>query len=173
MNQSINQSIFIIRTNNNNRFQYMGWQWRNFFKPYLCQLFSRHDVGQALRNVCYCDITFLVRYGHFLKPTYLILFEWCDKSSTSQSTPCCPKAQRSLCDHRLLWRHFTLYTLCLKKRPTFTTCYIIFTYTVRLRQFLAQMLPRKQTIKMYFIFAPHLLLHYLGKQETRKLRLFS
>ena len=22
---------------------------------------SRHDVGQALRNVCYCDITFLVR----------------------------------------------------------------------------------------------------------------
>jgi len=34
------------------------------------------------------------------------------------------------------------YTLCLKKRPTFTTC-IIFTYTVRLRQFLAQMLPRK------------------------------
>jgi len=20
------------------------WQWRNFFIPYLCQLFSRHDV---------------------------------------------------------------------------------------------------------------------------------
>jgi len=33
---------------------------------------------------------------------------------------------------------------------------IIFTYTVRLRQFLAQMLPRKQAIKMYFIFSPHL-----------------
>jgi len=27
----------------------------------LRQLFFRHDVGQALRNVCYCDITFLVR----------------------------------------------------------------------------------------------------------------
>jgi len=28
-----------------------------------------HDVRQALRNVCYCDITFLARYGHFLKTT--------------------------------------------------------------------------------------------------------
>ena len=26
------------------------------------QLFFRHDVGQALRNVCYCDITFLESY---------------------------------------------------------------------------------------------------------------
>jgi len=42
-----------------------------------------------------------------------------------------------------------------QKRPTFTTCYN-FTYTVRLRQFLAQMLPRNQAIKMYFIFPPHL-----------------
>jgi len=33
----------------------------NFFIPYLCQLFSHHDVGQALQNVCYCNITFLVR----------------------------------------------------------------------------------------------------------------
>jgi len=33
---------------------------------------------------------------------------------------------------------------------------VIFTYTVRLRQFLAQMLPRKQAIKMYFIFPPDL-----------------
>jgi len=23
-------------------------------------VFSRHDVGQALRNVCYCDIAFWV-----------------------------------------------------------------------------------------------------------------
>jgi len=23
---------------------------------YLCQMFSHHDVGQALRNVSYCDI---------------------------------------------------------------------------------------------------------------------
>jgi len=30
--------------------------------PYLCQLFSRHDVGQALQNICYCEVTFLVRW---------------------------------------------------------------------------------------------------------------
>jgi len=36
---------------------YIGWQWRNFFIPYLCQLGLRHDVWQAaLRNACYCDI---------------------------------------------------------------------------------------------------------------------
>jgi len=30
--------------------------------PHLCQLFSRHDVGhEALKKVCYCDITFLLR----------------------------------------------------------------------------------------------------------------
>jgi len=40
---------------------YIGWQWRYFFISNLCQLFSRHDVGQALRNVCYCDTTFLVK----------------------------------------------------------------------------------------------------------------
>ena len=42
---------------------YTGWQWRHFFIPYLRQLLSRHDVGQALRNVCYYDITFLVIYS--------------------------------------------------------------------------------------------------------------
>ena len=36
------------------------WQW-HIFTPYLCQLFSQHDMEQALRNVCYCKITFLVR----------------------------------------------------------------------------------------------------------------
>jgi len=40
---------------------YIGWQWRNFFKSYLCQLFFRHVVGQALQNVSYSDITFIVR----------------------------------------------------------------------------------------------------------------
>ena len=35
-------------------------QLRNFFISYLCQLFSRHFVGQARRNVCYSDNTFLV-----------------------------------------------------------------------------------------------------------------
>jgi len=37
----------------------IGWDWRNCFIPYLCQLFSRPDVGQPLRNVCYCGITFI------------------------------------------------------------------------------------------------------------------
>jgi len=27
---------------------YLGWQWRNFFISYLCQLFSGQCVGQAL-----------------------------------------------------------------------------------------------------------------------------
>jgi len=39
---------------------YIRWQWRNFFIPHLHQLFFRHDVRQALRIFCYCDITFLV-----------------------------------------------------------------------------------------------------------------
>jgi len=34
---------------------------RNFFISYLCQLFFRHVVGQALQNVSYSDITFFVR----------------------------------------------------------------------------------------------------------------
>jgi len=36
---------------------YVGCQLRNFFISYL---FFRHFVGQALRNVCYSGITFLV-----------------------------------------------------------------------------------------------------------------
>jgi len=40
---------------------YVGWQWRNFFISYLCQLFFRHVVGQALQNVSYLGITFFVR----------------------------------------------------------------------------------------------------------------
>jgi len=47
-----------------------------------------------------------------------------------------------------------LYTVSQKNVPPLQLA-IIFTYTVRLRQFLAQMLPRKQVIKMYFIFPPH------------------
>jgi len=41
-------------------FLYIGWQWRNFFISYLCQLFFCHVVGQTLRSVSYSDITFLV-----------------------------------------------------------------------------------------------------------------
>ena len=37
---------------------------RNFFIPYICQIFSGHDVGaKAMRNVCYYDI-------HFLRTSY-------------------------------------------------------------------------------------------------------
>ena len=55
-------------------------QWRTFFIPYPCQLFFRHDVGQGLRNICYCDhrIQFYWNNGthfHHLK---------------SRSTPSCP-----------------------------------------------------------------------------------
>ena len=32
---------------------YIGWQWRNFFISYLCQLFFRHVVGHALQSVSY------------------------------------------------------------------------------------------------------------------------
>jgi len=35
-------------------------QWHSSFIPFLCQLFSRHDVGQALQKCCYCDIAFLL-----------------------------------------------------------------------------------------------------------------
>jgi len=52
-----------------------------FFIPYLCRLFSRHDVGQAVINVCYSDITFVVINGRLLKPTDSILFEQRDRSS--------------------------------------------------------------------------------------------
>ena len=56
---SVMQSNFAAL--NRGRHLYVGWQWRNFFISYLCQLFFRHVVGQALRSVSYSDITFLVR----------------------------------------------------------------------------------------------------------------
>ena len=46
-------------------------------------------------------------------------------------------------------------TLCLKKRPTFTTCCYFYIH-ISIGTILAEMLPRKQAIKMYFIFPPHL-----------------
>jgi len=48
-----------------------------------------------------------------------------------------------------------MYTVSQKNVPPLQLA-VIFTYTVRLRQFLAQMLPRYQAIKMYFIFPPYL-----------------
>jgi len=44
-----------------NKYLYIGWQWRNIFLSYLCQLIFRHVVGQALQNVSYSGITFFVR----------------------------------------------------------------------------------------------------------------
>ena len=66
-----------------------------------------------------------------------------------------------------LWRQEFMYSViivsdnslklhCVSKNVPPLQLAIIFTYTVRLRQFLAQMLPRKQAIKIYFIFPPHL-----------------
>ena len=39
----------------------MGMHRVSVFISYLCQLFFRHVVGQALPSVSYSDITFLVR----------------------------------------------------------------------------------------------------------------
>ena len=41
--------------------QYMGYSDAISSLSYLCQLFFCHFVGQALWNVSYCDITFIVR----------------------------------------------------------------------------------------------------------------
>jgi len=93
--------------------QYIGWQWRNFFMPFLCQLFSYHDAGQALRNVCYCDITSSVRQWYTDIFLHQMIPLYSNKATnlhhlTSHSTTCCPTTKRSYCEHRLLWHHFTL-----------------------------------------------------------------
>jgi len=59
------------------------------------------------------------------------------------------------------------YIHCVSKNVPPLQLAIIFTYTVRLQQFLAQMLPRKQAIKMYFIFPPHLTSASALPGETR------
>jgi len=61
-----------------------------------------------------------------------------------------------------------------KKRPTFTTCCYFYIHS-SIVTILAQMLPRNQAIKMYFIFPPHLTSASAlpGKQETQKLRLLT
>jgi len=54
-----------------------------------------------------------------------------------------------------------------KKRPTFTTCHNFYIHS-SIATILAQMLPRKQAIKMYFIFPPHLTSASALPGETRK-----
>jgi len=49
-----------------------------------------------------------------------------------------------------------IYTLCLKKMSHLRLA-VVFTYMGRLRQFLTQVLPKKQAIKKYFIFPLHLI----------------
>jgi len=43
---------------------YIGWQWRNFFISAVL----RHFVGQALRNVCYSDVS----RRHFLNKVAIV-----------------------------------------------------------------------------------------------------
>ena len=59
-----------------------------------------------------------------------------------------------------------IYTMSQKKNVPPLQLAIIFIYIVRLRQFLAQMLPRKYAIKMYFIFPPHLTSAFALPGET-------
>jgi len=49
----------------------------------------------------------------------------------------------------------------------------MFTYTVRLQQFLARVLPRKYAIKTYFIFPPHLTNASALPEETGNLEIVS
>jgi len=59
-----------------------------------------------------------------------------------------------------------------QKRPTFTTCYNFYIHS-SIRQFLAQILPRKSAINMYFIFSPHLTTASALPGETGNLEVAS
>ena len=50
---------------------------------------------------------------------------------------------------------FNQYTPCLKKRPTFTTCYNFYMHS-SIATIFGTMMPRMYAIKMYFIFPPRL-----------------
>jgi len=89
----------------------IGWQWRDFFTPYLRQLFSRHDEGRLCKISAIVSSRFskiVIRYGHFLKS--LIQFCWNNATNlhhlTSHSTACCPRHR----DSRFLWRYFNIST---------------------------------------------------------------
>ena len=83
---------------------YIGWQWRNFF----ISADFRHFVGQALRNVCYSDVS----RRHFLNNTAIAhiflnqLIQFYSNNATNfhhlttHSTTCWPTKWRSHCDHR-------------------------------------------------------------------------
>ena len=62
---------------------------------------------------------------------------------------------------------------CVSKNVPPLQLAIIFTCTVRLRQFLAQMLRKKYAIKVYFIFPPHLTSASALPGETRNSEIAS
>jgi len=68
-----------------------------FIHTYLCQLFFCHDVGKALRNVCYCDVTFSARQWYDNTDIFLNqVIQFYSNNAinlqqlTLHSTPCCP-----------------------------------------------------------------------------------
>jgi len=90
-------------------------------------------MGEALRNVCYRDITSLNQLIQFYSNNMTNLHHL-----TSHSTPCCPTMQRLYCDHRLLWLHFTLciQTFTLQKIPKVILAHIISTHEERTQELL-------------------------------------
>jgi len=101
--------------------------------PDLCQPFSGHDVSQwemfvnwispFTKKTCHCLLSkkdgnntdvFIFRPIQFYLNNATNL-----PRLTSQSMPCCPTTQRSYCDHRLQWCHFTL-CLCIQHRQQTT-----------------------------------------------------
>jgi len=60
------------------------------------------------------------------------------------------------CRKKYSWCRAFRHVHCVSKNVPPLQLAVIFTHTVPLRQFLAHMLARKQAIKMYFIFPPHL-----------------
>jgi len=102
---------------------YIGWQWRNFFIPYLCKLFTCHDVGQALINVCYCDITFLDIFLNQLSQHYSN-----DATNlhrlTSQYALWCPTSWRKNSWHGygMVWINYVAITQCISAVQTRLVC---------------------------------------------------
>jgi len=95
-------------------------------KHQVKNLTEREVVSTGLVNSCYPSVI-------LCQPT-LVICSWQPSVNTVAST----------CNYTVSQKTSHLYNL------------LLFLHTVWLRQFLAQMLPRKQEIKMYFIFQPQL-----------------
>ena len=94
---------------------YIGWQWRNFFISYLCQLFFRHVVASSSAKC------FLLGH-HFLSKIALIrTFAWTNWYNFIRKTRqifttwlravrrCWPTEWRSYCDHRYVTSFHPIY----------------------------------------------------------------